>query len=125
MPILSSKNTAQRMGNTNDNHHNDNKSGAGMLLEHPTNWIDRSRLAPFDAGLSDARAKVDVKQGDRLETSLGLILSRNAIRNTALGPIAFYWENLKIDHHQYLINLRDDEKLILQYQGTDTGMFYR
>merc|ERR1712183_357050 len=51
----------------------------------------------------------------------GLVLSRNHVRNTSLGPIAFYWENLKVDHHQHLINLRDDEKLVLQYQGTDTN----
>jgi hypothetical protein len=86
----------------------------------PLAWMDLTRLAPFDAGLSDARAKIDVAKGQSIEESLGLVLSRNHVRGTALGPIAFYWENLKIDHHQHLINLRDDEKLILQYQGPDT-----
>jgi len=71
--------------------------------------------------LSDARARVPIKKGDQIEKSLGLVLSRNHVRGTPLGPIAFYWENLKIDHHQHLINLRDDKKLILQYQGRDTN----
>lgn len=87
----------------------------------PSSWLDLARLAPFDAGLSDARAKVNIKKGEHIEKSLGLVLSRNHVRGTSLGPIAFYWENLKIDHHQHLINLRDDEKLILQYQGMDTN----
>ncbi|KAG7348344.1 SET methyltransferase domain containing protein [Nitzschia inconspicua] len=86
----------------------------------PVAWMDLTRLAPFDAGLSDARAKVNVQKGDHIEQSLGLVLSRNRVRGTPLGPIAFYWENLKIDHHQHLINLRDNAKLILQYQGHDT-----
>jgi hypothetical protein len=92
----------------------------GTILE-PSSWMDLTRLAPFDAGLSDARAKVAIKKGGHVEKSLGLVLSRNYVRGTALGPIAFYWENMKIDHHQQLINLRDDKKLILQYQGPDTA----
>mmetsp|Transcript_22041 Transcript_22041/g.52209 ORF Transcript_22041/g.52209 Transcript_22041/m.52209 type:complete len:448 (+) Transcript_22041:220-1563(+) len=97
-----------------------NSGGAGTILE-PSSWMDLTRLAPFDAGLSDARAKVPLKKGDQIEKSLGLVLSRNHVRGTPLGPIAFYWENLKIDHHQHLINLRDDKKLVLQYQGQDTN----
>jgi hypothetical protein len=97
-----------------------NGAGADTILE-PSNWMELDRLAPFDAGLSDARAKVSIKKGEHIEKSLGLVISRNQIRGTPLGPIAFYWENLKIDHHQHLINLRDDEKLILQYQGSDTN----
>jgi len=87
----------------------------------PVHWMDPTRLAPFDAGLSDARAKVVIKKGGHIENSLGLVLSRNSVRGTPLGPLAFYWENLKIDHHQSLINLRDDKKLMLQYQGPDTA----
>jgi len=96
-----------------------NGAGADTILE-PSNWMELDRLAPFDAGLSDARAKVSIKKGEHIEKSLGLVISRNQIRGTPLGPIAFYWENLKIDHHQHLIDLRDDEKLIIQYQGSDT-----
>lgn len=96
-----------------------NKDQFGTTLP-PVSWMDLTRLAPFDAGLSDARAKVALAKGDHIEQSLGLVLSRNHIRGTPLGPLAFYWENLKIDHHQHLINLRDNAKLILQYQGTDT-----
>ena len=94
--------------------------GSGIQLA-PSSWMDLTRLAPFDAGLSDARAKVAIKKGGQIETSLGLVLSRNFVRGTPLGPIAFYWENLKIDHHQSLITLRDSRKLILQYQGPDTA----
>lgn len=90
------------------------------IMSGAPHWLDMTRLAPSDAGLSDARAKVDIKRGDHVETSLGLVVSRNAVRGTPLGVLAFYWENLKIDHHQHLINLRDDEKLIIQYQGHDT-----
>jgi len=102
------------------NNKNNNGGGSGDIILEPSDWMDLSRLAPFDAGLSDARAKVFTKKGEHIEKSLGLVLSRNDVRRTPLGPIAFYWENLKIDHHQHLINLRDDEKLMLQYQGSDT-----
>jgi len=97
-----------------------NGGGAGTILE-PASWMDLTRLAPFDAGLSDARAKVSIQKGGHIEKSLALVLSRNDIRGTPLGPLAFYWENLKIDHHQNLINLRDNKKLIIQYQGSDTN----
>jgi len=97
-----------------------NKEYSSTILE-PSSWMDLTRLAPFDAGLSDARARVAVKKGDYIEKSLGLVLSRNHVRGTPLGPIAFYWENLKIDHHQHLINLRDNKKILLQYQGEDTN----
>lgn len=96
-----------------------NGDDTGIML-HPSSWMDLTRLAPFDAGLSDARAKVAIKKGGYIDKSLGLVLSRNFVRGTPLGPIAFYWENLKIDHHQSLINLRDSKKIILQYQGPDT-----
>mmetsp|Transcript_4099 Transcript_4099/g.10646 ORF Transcript_4099/g.10646 Transcript_4099/m.10646 type:complete len:440 (-) Transcript_4099:339-1658(-) len=96
------------------------RGGIGAML-HPSSWMDLTTLAPFDAGLSDARAKIAIKKGGHIEKSLGLVTSRNFVRGTPLGPIAFYWENLKIDHHQNLINLRDEKKLILQYQGPDTG----
>ena len=95
-------------------------SVVGGGVSAPSSWMDQTRLAPFDAGLSDARAKVAIKKGGHIEQSLGLVLSRNHVRGTPLGPIAFYWENLKIDHKQSLINLRDDNKLVLQYQGPDT-----
>jgi hypothetical protein len=91
------------------------------ILPKSSHWMDMTRLAPFDAGLGDARAKVDIGKGSHIEKSLGLVVSRNAVRGTPLGVLAFYWENMKIDHHQHLINLRDDEKLILQYQGQDTN----
>ena len=97
------------------------ESGGTETVLHPASWMDLTRLAPFDAGLSDARAKIAIKKGGHIEKSLGLVTSRNFVRGTPLGPIAFYWENLKIDHHQSLINLRDNKKLILQYQGPDTG----
>lgn len=97
-----------------------NSGGAGTILE-PSSWMDLTRLAPFDAGLSDARAKVAIRKGAQIEKSLGLVISRNYVRGTPMGPIAFYWENLKIDHHQHLIDLRDDNKLVLQYQGHDTN----
>jgi len=95
------------------------RGGAGIILD-PSSWMDLTRLAPFDAGLSDARAKVNIKKGTMIESSLGLVMSRNFIRGTALGPIAFYWENLKYDHKQHLINLHDEGEIILQYQGPDT-----
>jgi len=104
----------------NNKNNNGGGGGAEIMLD-PSDWMDLSRLAPFDAGLSDARAKVDTKKGEHIEKSLGLVISRNDVRGTPLGPIAFYWENLKVDHHQHLINLRDDEKLMLQYQGSDTN----
>jgi SET domain len=86
-------------------------------------WILQggSRLASFDAGLSDVRSKKDLKKGEMIERSVGLVLSRNHVRGTPLGVLAFYWENMKVDHHQALINLRDEERLLLQYQGNDTN----
>ena len=86
-------------------------------------WIlsGGNTLAPFDAGLSDARSKKDIRKGQMIERSVGLVLSRNHIRGTPLGVLAFYWENLKVDHKQALIDLRDDERLLLQYQGSETN----
>jgi hypothetical protein len=38
-------------------------------------WTHQLRLAPFDAGFADAKGKVKMHQGDRIEISIGLMLS--------------------------------------------------
>ena len=80
----------------------------------------RPRLAPFDAGYGDARAKVDIEPGDRIEISTGLVMPRSLVENTLLGALVFRWEDVEADNQQALRQLREEGKLKLQYQGPDS-----
>ena len=84
--------------------------------------IDQKWLAPFfDAGWGDARTKVDVKKGARLEVSTALVLSHEYTKNTALMPLVYAWKDLHEDHREGLEASARKGHLHLQYQGPDTS----
>ena len=82
-------------------------------------WKDLSRFAPFDAGLSDAKAKVPIPSGSRIEISTALVMSRKMVRGHALGAVVISWEDLFLEHQTALRTLRENGQMILQYQGVD------
>lgn len=85
-------------------------------------FIDSKWLAPsFDAGWGDARTKVDVKRGERLEVSTALVLSREFSKDSALMPLVYAWKDLHDDHREELRELVRMGRLHLQYQGPDTA----
>mmetsp|Transcript_24583 Transcript_24583/g.67849 ORF Transcript_24583/g.67849 Transcript_24583/m.67849 type:complete len:520 (+) Transcript_24583:221-1780(+) len=81
-------------------------------------------LAPFDAGWGDAKTRVDVQKGERLEISTALVGSRATTRNSALMPLVYAWADLKEDHKEALKRWEASSSsgglLHLQYQGPDT-----
>ncbi|VEU44863.1 unnamed protein product [Pseudo-nitzschia multistriata] len=85
--------------------------------------IDLKWLAPFDSGWGDAKTKVDVKKGERLEISTALVLSREFTKNTALMPLVYAWKDLHSNHQETLKRLHAAKQgnLHLQYQGPDTS----
>ena len=84
--------------------------------------IDQKWLAPsFDAGWGDARTKVDVANGERLEVSTALVLSREFTKDSALMPLVYAWKDLHKDHREGLRELGRRGHLHLQYQGPDTA----
>jgi hypothetical protein len=85
--------------------------------EDPPFQVDTASLmAPLDSGLGDARAKVMIKKGDRVEISTGLVLSRNLMKNSAIGALTFSWDDLQVEQQRALRNLRRNRKLELQHQ---------
>jgi hypothetical protein len=84
--------------------------------------IDPKWLAPsFDAGWGDARTKMNVKKGERLEISTALVLSRELTQGTALMPTVYAWKDLHEDHQEGLRRLARAGRLHLQYQGPKTN----
>ena len=83
--------------------------------------IDPSRLAPFDAGLGDARAKRPISKGDRIEIATGLLLSTQLIAGTVLGGLVFSWQHLSEQHRASLHILRESGQIKLQGQNQDSG----
>jgi hypothetical protein len=83
-------------------------------------YLNSSNLPPWDAGFGDARAKVDIAKGERIELAIGLVLSQKQLQGSILAPIAFAYQDLQPDHQQSLANLRQLDQLRLQYQGKDT-----
>lgn len=84
--------------------------------------IDLIWLAPsFDAGWGDARTKIGVRKGERLEISTALVLSQEFTKHTALMPLVYAWKDLHEDHREGLVRLARKSLLHLQYQGPDTS----
>lgn len=84
--------------------------------------IDLKWLAPsFDAGWGDAKTKMGVKKGERLEISTALVLSQKFTKDTALMPLVYAWKDLHEDHREGLVRLARKGLLHLQYQGADTS----
>jgi hypothetical protein len=82
--------------------------------------IDPSRLAPFDAGIGDARAKRPISKGERIEIGSGLLLSTKLIAGSVLGGIVFSWQHLNEKHRANLRILRESGQIKLQHQGHST-----
>jgi hypothetical protein len=84
--------------------------------------MDLARLAPFDAGFGDAKAKVAIARGERIEISTGLVLSRKLVKGGILGGLVISWEDdLKEEHKQHLRILRHSGQVIVQHQAEDTS----
>lgn len=84
--------------------------------------IDPRWLAPsFDAGWGDAKTKVDIRAGERLEVSTALVLSHESTKDTALMPLVYAWEDLHEDHREGVRLLAAKGHLHVQYQGPDTS----
>ena len=104
------------------------QSGPGLptwkhrIPNGPLHWMGQNsqRLALFDAGIGDARAKVPIQSGERIEISTALVVSRDLFGGSALGAMLYRWNDLTIEHQQALTVLRANGKLLLQYQGFDT-----
>jgi hypothetical protein len=83
---------------------------------------DLARLAPFDAGFGDAKAKVAIVRGERIEISTGLLLSRKLVKGSILGGLVLSWkDDLKQEQKQHLRTLRHSGHVKVQYQGHDTS----
>lgn len=76
-------------------------------------FIEAGRhFAPtFDAGLCNARAKVDIAAGEVVETATGLLLAAHHIKNTMLRPLAIHWDELNAKLQGTLVVLRNLGKL--------------
>lgn len=85
----------------------------------PPSNTNESRIAPFDAGLFDARAKVPIKKGDRIEQGPAMLLYKPFVDDTALGPIVISWDDLLPQHQDALrsASMSWGEKLPIHYRG--------
>lgn len=83
--------------------------------------IDASRLAPFDAGIGDARARRPISKGERIEVASGLLLSTKLFAGTVLGSLLFSWHHLNEKNRANIRILRESGQIMVQYQdqGTD------
>lgn len=95
--------------------------GLSTLEEDNHEYIDKSRLAPFDAWLGDARAKVSMPSGQRIELSTGLLLSNKLTKDSSLGGLVLSWDDLKEEHQSALRILQETGQIKLQYQSADTS----
>ena len=88
------------------------------LLPPPSHvpfWIDAQWLPPTDAEIGSAFAKVDIKEGERIEWGTGMIVSqRRHLKGTALEDLAIHWEDLELDHQESLRVLRGQGQWTLQ-----------
>ena len=85
----------------------------------PFSLISHERLPPFDGGY--AKAKTYIKSGETMELSTGMIVSQKLMTNTSLGAIVIRFQDLDLQNQGTLRKLRDENKLIVQYQGEDTN----
>lgn len=83
-------------------------------------YLDPSYLPPWDAGYHEAKAKVDILNGERIEISIGLLISRELLKGSILEPIAIPYQDLSLNDQARLLDLREQGRLKLQYQGPDT-----
>ena len=80
------------------------------------------RLASNDAGWGVVRAKQELRLGDRIEISLGLLVSQRIMMESILTPFLFSWQHLTQHHQRTIRHLRTKYKnqFQLHYPGYAT-----
>ena len=84
--------------------------------------IQPDRVAPFEAGLFNARAKVAIQPGDVIEQGPAILLYKPFIEDTALAPLGVFWENLSANHQQVVRTASLEGQLPIQYRGQSSDM---
>eukprot|EP00934_Nitzschia_sp_Nitz4_P004876 Nitzschia sp. Nitz4//scaffold62_size106224//43427//44701//NITZ4_004354-RA/size106224-processed-gene-0.30-mRNA-1//1//CDS//3329555850//4866//frame0 len=79
----------------------------------------RQELAKWDAGLGYVRARYDLQPGDRIELSLGLLVSQRILADSAVAPLVVGWEALDSVQQRSLRNLRKRyrDQFVVHYPG--------
>ena len=83
-------------------------------------WFNaHERLPPKDAGLGVARAKVALQAGDRIEMSLGLLVSQRIMADSIVAPLLFSWKDLSTEQQRELRMLRKNfrDQFVVHYPG--------
>ncbi len=77
------------------------------------------RLAPNDAGFGVTRAKYDMVSGDRIELSLGLLVSQRIMTDSIVAPLLFPWKDLTTEQQRTMRMLRKNfkDQFVLHYPG--------
>lgn len=87
-----------------------------MLPPHVPFWIDPQWLAPRDAEIGTAFAKIAVSVGQVLEWGSAMVLSqRHHLKGSPLAAIAMRWQDLAPDQQLALQDLRQRGQWMLQY----------
>ncbi len=79
--------------------------------------VDKKRVAPFDAGFGDARAKVSIKIGERIEQSPGMIFNKVMINGSALGGLIIAWDHLRQELQETIRKNHPNGQVPVQYAG--------
>ena len=89
--------------------------------------IHPDRVAPFEAGLFNARAKVAIQPGDVIEQGPAILLYKPFVEDTALAPLGIFWENLSANHQEVVRSSSREGQLPIQYRGhsSDLKTVYR
>jgi hypothetical protein len=83
-------------------------------------WFEADRrLPPKDTGFGVARAKVALATGDRIELSLGLLVSQRIMADSIVAPLLLGWKDLNPEQQRTMRMLRKNSKgqFILHYPG--------
>jgi hypothetical protein len=83
--------------------------------------IDFSRIAPFDAGIGDARAKTDIVAGERIDMTIGLPLPKGFVDDTMFAALVINFDDLDVESQESLVVLRNSAQLTIPYKGVDTN----
>ena len=86
-----------------------------------TFWKDIAQFAPKNGCLGSAFAKHGISKGSRIEIAPALVMSRSMVENTLIAPLVVRWEDISPQSKHTLKQLRENEQLVLQYQGEDTA----
>lgn len=82
--------------------------------------IEENRVAPFDAGFSDARAKVAIKAGERIEQSPGMLFNKVMIEGSALGGLIIGWDHLRPEQQEVMRKNHPSGKVPVAYSAQRT-----